>query len=78
MIKGKESEYKPLKTKIWYNRSNILLSKLKENCTTLRICYIEGDIENPYEYVKRAYNIDKNDENLLKHIKKLPYFDYNI
>ena len=58
------------------------LLKLKENLTTLRylseICYVEGEIEKSYEYAKKAYKIDKNDELLLKHIKKLPYFDYNI
>ena len=58
------------------------LLKLKEKLTTLRylseIYYVEGDIEKSYEYAKRAYKTDKNDELLLKHLKKFPDFDYNI
>ena len=54
------------------------LGKTIKSVDVLRAQTIEGDIENSYKYAKRAYNIDKNDENLLKHIKKLPYFDYNI
>jgi len=58
------------------------LLQLKENFTTLRylseIYYVEGDINKSLEYAKNAYKLSKNDKLLLKHLNRLPNFDYNI
>ncbi len=57
------------------------LLDVKEKVITLRylseIYYVEGDIEKSIEFAKRAYKVDKKDELLLKHIKRLPDFDYS-
>lgn len=66
-----------------FNEAKEKLLKLveyKEKACSLiylsEIYYIEGDIEKSKEFAKRAYKIDKNDTLLLKHIRKLPNFEY--
>ena len=57
------------------------LVELKEEVITLvylsEIFYMEENIQKSIEFAKRAYKIDKEDLLLLKHLERLPEFDYS-